>query len=273
MSELSLLQVGLSAYQQIRKEADRWINPTHPAESLSPRSFSMRQFINSLHDLPAQTAALGMCEDRLPVLFDLTDPRPGALAVLGDEGSGKTRLLKVLLQTVMEINGVDDAKYVLVSNRLDEWRGQIAQGKRSGHCLAALRSEDSQVDEWIIRLAEIAEQRFSGRQNGAALLLVVDDMTSIALADFDARTNFDWLCRNGPSSQVFPVVSVNTKVALSNARWMAAFHTRLIGHMDNQAADHLGMYSGLDSLRLTAERQFAVRMQDQWMRFWLPTME
>jgi len=272
MTELSLLQVGLSAYQQIKKEADRWIKPA-ASEQFSARSFSMRQFVDALKDLPAQTAALGMCEDRMPVLFDLTDPRPGSLAVLGDAGSGKTGLLKTLLQTTMELNEVEDAKFVLVSSHLDEWRGQIAQGKRSGHCLAALHSNDSQVDEWIIRLAEIAEQRLSGRQNGAALLLLIDDITSIALADFDARANFDWLCRNGPLSQVFPVVSVNTGVALSNARWMTAFRTRLIGHMENEAAAHLGMYPGLDSAHFTSQRQFAVRLQERWMRFWLPTLE
>jgi hypothetical protein len=40
--------------------------------------------------------------------------------------------------------------------------------------------------------------------------------------------------------------------------------------MPNRAAVRLGLSTGLDSEGLAAGRQFAVRIQEEWINFWLP---
>lgn len=249
--------------------------PMEAEQDLSEALFRYRNMPRSLEQilaqnprLPAQTAILGICDDGYPVLFDLMDDRPGPLLVTGETGSGKTRLLKMIVKSAVSLNSPYEVKYSLVTSQPDEWADLNQAG---GHCHSAAPDYEDAAGENIIRLAEIASARKVGRQDGAAVLLVIDDLRFIARADYDVRLNFEWLLKNGPESGIWPVVALPEQSALEMPRIVSQFHTRIIGKMPLASSKRLALFEGLDTENLETGKQFAVRVQNDWLNFWLPS--
>ncbi len=245
------------------------------AQDLSEVLFQYQQMPRSLEQilalnprLPAQTAILGICDDGYPVLFDLMDERPGALLVMGATGSGKTRLLKMIVKSAVSLNSPYEVKYSLITSQPEEWADLNQTG---GHCHSAAADYEDAAGENIIRLAETASARKTGRQEGAAILLVVDDLRFIITADSDVRLNFEWLLKNGPASGIWPVVALAEHNALDMPRIISQFHTRIIGRMPAASSKRLALFDGLDTENLETGKQFAVRVQNDWLNFWLPS--
>jgi DNA segregation ATPase FtsK/SpoIIIE-like protein len=116
MTKLSALPASVSRLQQIKPLPPK---PTimsipdrrEPAVS-DHQQLSFDQFVKR-YPLTPRTAALGYCDDGLPMLFDLTDPRTGPVLVLGDSDAGKSNLVKVLVQSAVHFNTPKDFQYLL----------------------------------------------------------------------------------------------------------------------------------------------------------------
>lgn len=268
MNASEFLKTSLPIFGQKSTAVDRPL-PVKP----SGRNMTLRQAIASFSHLPPQTAILGVCEDGLPVLLDLTDDRPGPLMVCGDDGVGKTDLMQALVQTAISLNSSNEVKYSVIASAPEQWAALDGARTRDRHCFGFASAYSDEAGGVIMKLAEIAEQRRTGRGNGPAILLVIDDLQFMARADFDVRLNFEWLLKNGPSLQVWPVVSLPTQAALDMSRMVTYFHTRLIGHMESSPGNRLSLYDGLDAENLEPGKQFAVRVDDQWLNFWLPARD
>jgi hypothetical protein len=216
---------------------------------------------------PTETALLGMCDDGLPVLFDLTDPRPGPLLLTGDSGSGKTTLMQGLLRSLIAVNSQYEIKYALIPSKPDEW---AAYENTTEHCFAFHPQYDTAAGDTIIRLAEIADQRRVGKEMGASILLLIDDLRFLSRADYDVRLNFEWLLKCGPELGVWPVVSLPSVAAREMSRVVSYFRTRLIGHMPAENSTRITLFDGCNPESLRPGKQFAVRVEDAWLRFHLP---
>ncbi len=240
------------------------------AEKLVPSEVTLVQFLEKFGQLNDPTIPIGVTDAARPLLLDLADPQPGPILVLGDEGSGNTDLLKVLAHSACANQSSQEIKFLVISSQPEEWRTWLDSLQKPERCLAILEKDSSGVGDWIIQLAEQAEQRFTRRHSSAPILLLVDGLDFISRAESDVQLNFEWLCHNAPWVQIWPVATLPTGMALEMGRWTRHFHTRLMGKMPNRAAVRLGLSSGFDSEGLAAGRQFAVRIQDEWIKFWLP---
>jgi hypothetical protein len=230
---------------------------------------TVEQILERYTHIPAQTIILGICEDGLPVLFDLMDDHPGPLLITGDAGCGKTMLMQNMVKIAVSLNSPFEVKYATITSNPEEWSGFLGNDSRS-HCFASHADYDENAGNTIMRLAEIAEQRRCGREEGPAILLMIDDLRFIAKADFDVRLNFEWLLKSGPSLQIWPVVSLPTAAAMEMSRVVSYFRTRIIGKMPAGTRTKLTLYDGLSTENLQTGKQFAVRVQDDWLKFWLP---
>ncbi len=239
-----------------------------PAEAMD-----LTQFLHRFNRLPKFTLPIGVNEDCNPVLFDLKDPRPGPILIVADEPQAGTNFLRLLACAIDASQSASETKFMVISPQPELWREWIGTLAAPDCCLGVLNSQDSEADEWIIRLAERVEQRLNGRHMNGPILFLIDNFSFITQTDTDVRLNFEWLCSNGPEVQVWPVFTLPTLQALDMGRWIRYFRTRVIGKMANPAAARLSIHGGLATGDYDPARQFAIRVQDGWLRFWLPLFD
>jgi hypothetical protein len=238
-----------------------------------PDVMDLTQFLHRFTHLPKLTLPIGIDEDCNPVLFDLRDPRPGPILVLGDGPDGNTNFLRLLASAIDASQDAADTKFMVISSQPEQWNSWIGALKIPECCLGVLSSEGGEADEWVIRLAERVEQRLNGRRMNGPILFLIDDFNFITHRDTDVRLNFEWLCSNGPEAQIWPVFTLPTLKALEMGRWIRYFRTRVIGKMADTAAARLSIYGDLDTGEFDPWRQFAIRVQDRWLKFWLPILD
>ncbi len=233
---------------------------------------SLRDLIRACSSLPAHTAVLGMCADGLPVLFDLLDARPGPFLVTGDPGCGKTALLHTLLHTAASLTNPAELRFVVLAAKPQEYAALASGADTAAHCNGIFDSRQPAAWEQILRAAEVAEQRYAEGRAGTPLLLVLDDLRFIGEVDSTVRLNLEWLFQNGPAAHVWPLAALPTQAALQMGRWTRLFGTRLIGHMPAESARRLALFADLPAQDLRAGREFALHLEDGWLRFFLPLL-
>jgi energy-coupling factor transporter ATP-binding protein EcfA2 len=205
-------------------------------------------------------------------LFDLTDHRVGPLLIIGDTGSGKTALLKVMVQSAVAINSPSEINYLVFSQNPQDWQDLTTEGLRTGHCLAEIVKEPEETDEWLMRLSDMVEKRYNGKELSAPVLVILDDLRFVVGADTSIRLNLEWLLKIGPAMHIWPAATLRTADALAMGRWTSQFRTRFLGHMPNAGVNRLGIFNGLDAEKLAAGRQFAIHVQEDWLTFRLPEL-
>jgi hypothetical protein len=276
MTKLSEAPARLSRLQPIRpfqhKPISKEGSPSGAIPTSSRAVLDITQFIQR-YPLPPRTAALGYCDDGLPLLFDLTDPRTGPVLVLGDSQSGKSNLLRVLLRSATRFNTPRDFQYALIASRPDEYTTLSEPDIKSGHCRGSCGTFDQDAGKQIIHMAALAEERYNNQQPSPAIVVIFDDLRFASGLDSDTRLNFEWLLKHGPPVQIWPVAVLPSQAALDMGRWTSQFRTRLIGKMPEKAAHRLSMYDGLRSNQMQAGKQFGIHINDKWLRFWVPVIE
>jgi hypothetical protein len=274
-TRISFDQTGFSTFTQALSPLKKRFKPVEPPqEDLTEQlpDSGLNALLKKFNYIPPQTAFLGVCEDGQPVLFDLTDHRVGPLLIMGDAGSGKTSLLKVMIQSAVAINSPSEINYVVFSQNKKDWQELTAEGLRTGHCLADMIKEPEETDEWLMRLSDMVEKRYNGKELSAPLLVVLDDLRFVVGADTSIRLNLEWLLKIGPSMHIWPAVTLRTADALAMGRWTSQFHTRFIGHMPNEGVNRLGLHNGLDAEKLVPGKQFAIHVQEDWLTFKMPDL-
>ncbi len=265
--------------QGVPPENGKPVLPDIPATNPIPPVLAERkpkgleQLLQQNPALPDQAAVLGVCSDGLPALLDLQDPAPGAMVVIGDERELQVDILRTAVASIAMRNSPRIAQFLVFSCEPEQWLNWAKAQGFDRHCLAIERAEPETVRDWIIRLADWTEQRRLGQSSGPSVLLVIDTLSFLTGLDYDIRLNFEWMAKEGPPAQIWPVAVISTDLAktLSSRRLLRAFQTRVIGYA-NQPADYIPL-AGLDaqSAETFGRRgEFAVRLGEGWLRFRLP---
>jgi hypothetical protein len=219
-----------------------------------------------LGPLPREALFLGVASDGLPVLLNLHDPHPGPMLVIGDADSGKTAFLQSVARSVIQTHNQDDVQFGVVTNQPDEWESL----ENTRHRVGIFDVNHTDAQDLITSLASWAHSNKSMRQS---VLLLIDDLESIAKMDFEALQNFRWLLLRGPARRVWPIITMNAERYGQVISWIEIFRTRVFGRVANsRIAESLGgdKSSALDQLE--AGIQFSLRENTSWLRFWIPSL-
>jgi hypothetical protein len=234
---------------------------TQPAPALP----ALSGLLAKLGPLPPQALFLGIASDGLPVLLNLHDPVPGPMLVVGDAGSGKTAFLQSVARSVVQTHGQEDVQFGVITNRPGEWESV----ENSPHRVGIFDVAHDSAYDLINSLASWAHSNKNARQS---VLLLIDDLESIARLDFDALQSFRWLLLRGPARRVWPIITLNAERYGQVMSWIEIFRTRVFGRVANvRVAEALGGDRSSALGELEAGMQFSLRENAAWLRFKLPS--
>ncbi len=236
-----------------------------PASKPMPAAPALSTVLAEIGSLPLEALFLGVASDGLPVLLNLHDPHPGPMLIAGDAGSGKTAFLQTIAHSLAQTHRSNDIQFGVITNYPDEW----ANVEATPHHVGVFAVGHKNTQEFIHSLASWAH---SNKNTHQCVLLLIDDLESVASLDIEAVQEFRWLLLRGPARRVWPIVTLSAPRYGQVISWLQNFRTRIFGHVANQrVAEALGgdKASALDQLE--ARIQFSLREKENWLRFWLPS--
>jgi hypothetical protein len=251
--------LALDSLDELRLHATQ-VDQTQPETASS----NLDRVLAEIGPLPREALFLGIASDGLPVLLNLHDPHPGPMLVIGEAGAGKTAFLQTIARAVIQTHKDSDVQFGVITKQTEEWEGL----EKTSHQVGVFDVNHSAAQDLILSLASWAHSNKNGKQS---VLLLVDDLESIARLEFDALQNFRWLLLRGPARRVWPLITMNAERYGQVLTWIEIFRTRIFGRIENRrVAEALGgdASAGLDEL--VAGEQFSLRENGSWLRFNLP---
>jgi hypothetical protein len=230
---------------------------------------TLEELSAAIGPMPPNSLIIGYCEDGLHIFLDLNDPTPGSLLIAGDAGCGKTRLLGAVLRAAMLLNTPRQVRFSLLSARPEE----LGTLTGAAHCYVAAPVEADAAARLVHEFVELAEQRRTGRQLGATLVLAIDDLLALLnQLNPDELGLFYWLVRNGPEARIWTVATLGTEDLESlDPSLLNLFGTRLLGRMANpEVGRYLSGGAEDDFAALYAGAQFSIYYEGTWVKFWVP---
>ncbi len=271
--------VGMTIYERLKPElAARASAITLPtgrdifalfggaAHSPAP---TLEALIEQVSPLPPNTTIIGACEDGLHIFFDLADPRSGSLLVVGDRRSGKTRLAQSIAKAASMLNSPRKVRFAVVTPDMAAYDHLSAYP----HCFRALPSYSNEAVELVVSMAELAEQRRTGRLPGAVMLLFIDNLAYFLNGlDSSILDLVSWLVQNGPESGVWTVATLDSEDLLEvDHNLLSRFGTRLVGRVsDPETAEYIGGGVPYPFETLKSGDQFCAFLSGEWINFWVP---
>jgi hypothetical protein len=247
--------MALQALTELKTDASK---PVPAAPALS-------DVLAEIGPLPLEALFLGVASDNLPVLLNLYDPHPGPLLVAGDAGSGKTAFLQTIAQSIIQTHSSNDMQYGVITNYPDDWESINETPHRVGVFPVGHKSTQAFMQS-------LASWAHSNKNTHQCVLLLVDDLESMASMDPETVQNFRWLLLRGPARRVWPIVTLNAPRYGQVISWLQNFRTRVFGRVANaRVAEALGGDKASVLGQLEARIQFSLREKANWLRFWLPS--
>ena len=166
---------------------------------------SLYSILDSNGIFPSSSMIIGLCNDGLPFMLNLDDPKSGSILIVGDRRKDKTQLMKVIGHSVSLLNHPQEVSYYVITDTTNEFVELLSYR----HCRDILSTEDSSAVELVNKLASMAANRRTGKERGSKILLFIDDLSSFSnlLNDFSVYLNIKDLIQRGPTSGIWPIVS------------------------------------------------------------------
>ena len=254
--------IDLRALPELATETSTSASSVRPIVGNAP---ALHDVLAKIGRLPPEALFLGVASDNLPVLLNLYDPHPGPMLIAGDAGSGKTAFLQAIAHSVIQTHAADDVQFGVLTNYPDEWEGI----ESTPHRVGVFPVGNKGTQEFMQSLSSWAH---SNKNTHQCVLLLVDDLESVASLDMESVQQFRWLLLRGPTRRVWPIVTLNAPRYGQVISWLQNFRTRVFGRVANgHVAEALGGGQASGLAQLEPRIQFSMREKNNWLRFWLPS--
>ena len=250
------------------------------AASIQPLTRSHRPFaaphlhsvLDRLGPVPAYQALIGMCEDGLPFLFDMSDPLPGSLLVLADSDTGKTHLIRSLMYSAALLNSRRRFACTVIARQLEEYDFLID----SPHCNGLISCSEPIAHEHLLERIDYVEKHANGAPVSEVQLTVIDDLASLLrYQSAEVSAPLRWLLRSAARAGVWFVAALRPDdFRRVGSAIPEQFGTPLVGPVARRPAAPVfaQITTGLHPQSL-APGQFAALLGREWVRFSLLSLD
>jgi len=258
------MEIYFDVLGKLAPEAAAHLAPSQPGQP-GTNDTTLYALLDRLGPLPDFSAVLGVCDDGLPLLFDLADGSPGSVLVIGDEGSGKVGLLRAILASASCLNPPDQVVFHVITPDPGAFEGLL----RFPNCQAVLSAYERDASKLVIELSALAEQRRIGRSQGCTELLAIHDLPEfVQHNDYEINAYLRWLVSSGPDVSIWTLASIKTSQSWRiDGDFTDAFGTKLAG---SNASNQLDSGYSIPRAPLQLPGVFTVKLGDEWVRFWVP---
>ncbi|MBI3158086.1 MAG: hypothetical protein HYZ26_00620 [Chloroflexi bacterium] len=203
-------------------------NPRRRAAAIQPARPGPRlsQVLNQVLPLPPGNVMLGLCDDGLPLLFDLNEPDSGGLLVTGDSALANGLVLKSVLLAACRMNPADSLNLNLISPRPDFF--DVLE--REPHLQINFHSRSKEAGLLLEEFANLIAAREESGEPSIIQLLAIDGLSEFFEAlDADHQELLLWAASAGPACGAWivagdaPEAGAEVPVSLDEA-----FPTRLV---------------------------------------------
>ncbi len=261
MTETNRYALMLEAYAELKPEIEtaRQISPV-------PALPSLNEVLAEFGPMPSEALFLGVAADGLPVLLNLHDPIPGPLLIVGDPGSGKTAFLQTIAHAAEKMHQPEELQFGVVTSHPDEWSGLQDIPNNVG----VFPHYEKSSEDFILSLASWAH---GNKTSSQSVLLLLDDLEAVSKLDFDAVQNLRWLLLRGPARRVWPIITLSSQRVQNMTPWLESFRTRILGNVQSSQNIRRLDAESADLNSLMTRTEFTMREGNNWLRFWMPSID
>lgn len=236
-------------------------------QEMQQRRPTLAEVLDEYLPLPRTAIFFGVAEDHLPVLLDLANAVVGSLLVMGDAGSGKTRLLRLVARALIQTKDAAQVRFTVITRNPDEWKDMA----RSPHCEGVFIASETKAADMLYTLAA----RGHADCDKSFILLFLDDLSLVDSLDYEIRLHTQWLLARGPKRRIWPIVTYTPRYGEMMHPWTGIFRTHLFARIaDSRQVQRLEQVLSLPSEppfgELHAGRDYALPENNHWLRFWIP---
>lgn len=213
-SDLSVIDAQDNNFQQDQQE--------YPLKLTS----RIDDFIQEFGTFPEYSLIIGICDDGLPLILDLSSPRPGAILVYRISDYATSEIINSICLAGMRLNPPENLGVCIIADDPDEYLDLAGYP----HTQAMLAPFEKSAGNMVLELSAIAEQRRYGRELGQAILLVIDDLYSFLSynTDYGVMVNLKWLVNYGPRSMIWPLFTIrDSNISKFNQSLISLFPFRI----------------------------------------------
>ena len=259
MTEQNLSALAIRAFREVQIEMG--MDPT-VGQVLFP---GLSETLEQISNLPGDALLFGIAADGMPLLLQLRDPRPGPVLVLGEKGSGKTEFLQVMLRASQRLSAASGTQFAVLTAHPADFDDFVPNDSYLG----VWPSYSDDATEMLYQLA----WRVQNPVPSQPVVLLLDGLECILQMEQGAQENLAYILAYGPPSLVWPVVSVNSEMALKLQGWLSYFKTRILGRISNpRTAAALAPQAGAALDGLFPGSQFYLMRTSGGLKFWLPNL-
>lgn len=260
--------LGVADISLVKDDGGQWrldiVRPHEPPVALL-------DLLPLLPDMPEGTAVLGMDEDGAPLLLPFTDPDITHVLVTGDDGAGKTALLRTIAVSLAMTNRQSKLQLLIIDpDQPGKTNRHLAPLMFLPHLLSQVIAEPEEGVYALQILAEEMQYRLKHETVQPVIVTLIDNVEGLLdHATVEGQTALVALLQRGAEAGIHLVISTDQP----GAEWLTSIMRtnlplRLVGRVRDEA-DSLAAtgVAGAEAEYLLGDGDFLTVVDDSQVHF------
>jgi hypothetical protein len=241
---------------------------THGYDHVSSGEYSLEKYFESQNLIPAYSIFLGLCDDGVPLILDLTDSNTGSFLIAGDNDASNYKVLSSLLTSAYCFNSPKEINIHLISHHLDDYSRLL----KTPHLNLCLKPDQIETSIAFEEFANLGKQRKNGDSFTPYHLIAVDRLDVLLQSAYPANQKLlTWLIENGPDLGMYVIATIeSSQITPRLFPLLNCFPSRILNEISNSSmARYLSgmrdpnlsdLVPGLSAVVFSGNRQNRIRI-------------